>query len=336
MTHAEESQPADSADSTAEPGESGPLVLDAAATSAALADAAALTAALRRALIAVARGKASVPARIAAHAPNGLLGAMPGYVPGLGLAAKLITVFDDPRHPGRSTHRGLVAAFDEHDGRLLAVLDAKPLTAIRTAATSILAFRVLARPDARRVAVIGTGALATAHLHRLARDRTLALTVAGRDPQRARALSRRFGASSSASIEDAVRAADAVFCCTGASEPVIRRDWLAPRTHVSSVGGSQGPELDAATVAEAELFAEWQGAYASPPPAGAHELQGVDPARVTLLGTVLADEHRTHEGRRPRHSRGLTVFKSTGHAALDVAAAHVAVTHLPPSRRAST
>jgi ornithine cyclodeaminase/alanine dehydrogenase-like protein (mu-crystallin family) len=86
------------------------------------------------------------------------------------------------------------------------------------------------------------------------------------------------------------------------------------------VGGSHGPELDADTVRDATLFAEWPGAATTPPPSGAHELQGLPPGRrVTLLGPVLAG---THPGRRD--DAELTLFKSTGHAALDVAAAHVA------------
>ncbi|MEZ0064648.1 alanine dehydrogenase [Streptacidiphilus sp. MAP12-20] len=280
---------------------------------------ASLTAALTHALVAIARGEASSPPRIAARAPHGLLGAMPGYVPGLGLAAKLITVFGDPDQPGRSTHRGLVAYFDEHDGRLLALLDAEPLTAARTAATATLAFRALARPDASRIAIVGTGAQATAQLALLTDDEAASATVAGRDPARVRALADRFGVAPAASIEEAVRGADIVLCCTGAREPVVRREWLAPGTHISSVGGSDGPELDAATIRDAALFAEWPGAAGSPPPAGAHELQALAADRVTLIGAVLDG---AHPGRRA--AAELTVFKSTGHAALDVAAASVA------------
>ena len=296
------------------------IMLDHAATAAALADTAALTAALRTALVAIADGSASVPPRIAARGPHGLLGAMPGYVPGLGLAAKLITVFPDPHRPGRSAHRGLVTAFDERSGGLIAVLDAEPLTAVRTAATSVLAFRTLARPEARHVTVIGTGTQATAHLELLVTDPELAITVAGRDRVRVAELADRFSVRAATSVEGAVRGADAVLCCTGARSPVVWREWLAPGTHVGSVGGSDGPEIDAATVGAAHLFAEWAGAAGAPPPAGAHELQVDDGARITLLGDVLA-------GRRPgrRDPEELTLFKSTGHAALDVAAAAVAV-----------
>jgi ornithine cyclodeaminase/alanine dehydrogenase-like protein (mu-crystallin family) len=145
------------------------------------------------------------------------------------------------------------------------------------------------------------------------------VVVAGRRPAQVAALAQRFGVGAAASVEEAVRGADAVLCCTGADSPVIRREWLAPGTHVGSVGGSEGPELDAATIRDASLFAEWPGAAAAAPPAGAHELQGVPAERVTLLGSVLAGDH---PGRRD--AAELTVFKSTGHAALDVAAAAVA------------
>lgn len=140
----------------------------------------------------------------------------------------------------------------------------------------------------------------------------------GRDPDRTRALAERHGVAASASIEAAVREADAVLCCTAAIEPVLARAWLRPGAHVSSVGGSGGLEVDAATVRDATLFTEWEGAVTSPPPAGAHELQGLAPSRATLLGAVLAG---THPGRHDPHE--LTLFKSTGHAALDVAAARV-------------
>jgi len=314
------------------------LVLDRAQTGAAL-EPGRVGAAAARALTAIARGEVSSPPRIAARTPNGLLGAMPGHVPGLGLAAKLITVFADPDRPGRSTHQGVVALFDEDDGRLLALMDAEPLTAVRTAVTATLALRALARPGSSRVAVIGTGTQAAAQLaqlNRIARfgqlgrpDRPveagapahgpLAVGVAGRDPASVRRLADRYGVTPAVSIEAAVRAADVVLCCTGAREPVVRREWLSPGTHVSSVGGSEGAELDAATIRDALLFAEWPGAATAPPPAGAHELQGLPADGVTLLGAVLA-------GDRPGRSEAgqLTVFKSTGHAALDVAAASVA------------
>jgi ornithine cyclodeaminase/alanine dehydrogenase-like protein (mu-crystallin family) len=178
------------------------LILDRAGTEAAL-EPGRLIRSVERALIAIARDAVSSPPRIAARSPHGLLGAMPGHVPGLGLAAKLITVFADPARPGRSAHRGLVAHFDERTGRLLALLDAEPLTAARTAAVSVLALRALARPDARRIAVLGTGAQADAHLALLNTQAGdgLSVTGAGRDERRVRALAERHGAAAADMVE---------------------------------------------------------------------------------------------------------------------------------------
>ncbi|MGX9890476.1 ornithine cyclodeaminase family protein [Streptomyces sp. NPDC002276] len=302
---------------------SGLLVLDRRQTAAALRPDVVLDA-VGRALVSIARDEVSVPPRIAALTPTGLLGAMPGYVPGLGLAAKLVTVTADPRHPGRGFHRGLVALFDEHDGRALALVDGESLTEVRTAAVATRSALALAvRPGLGRVAVVGTGAQARAQLALLATVLPEAeVTVAGRDLVRAGAAAALYpGARVAAGVEEAVREAEVVFCCTGATTPVVRREWLAPGVHVSSVGGSQGPELDSGTVRDAALFAEWTGAATAPPPAGAHELQDLGPGQpVTLLGSVLDGGHPGRGGA----TDALTVFKSTGHAALDVAAVRVA------------
>jgi ornithine cyclodeaminase/alanine dehydrogenase-like protein (mu-crystallin family) len=116
------------------------------------------------------------------------------------------------------------------------------------------------------------------------------------------------------SFEEAVRGADVVCCCTDAGEPVIRFGWLSPGAHVSSVG--TGFELDPETVARGSVFVEWRGAVENPPPAGARELQGLDPAPITEVGEVLSG---AHPGRRSDDE--ITVYKSTGHAVEDAAAA---------------
>ena len=279
----------------------------------------ALLAAVRTALVSTARGEASTPPRIAAFGPAGLLGAMPGYVPGLGMAGKLVTVFAVPGAPGRSSHRGVVALFDEHDGHLLALIDAEAVTAARTAASATVAFRGLVPGPVARIAVIGAGAQARAQLELLAHLGTDAeVVVASRDPDSAAAAARDAAVTAAATPEEAVAGAEVVFCCTDAAEPVVRLGWLAPGAHVSSVGGSRGPELDAATIAAAAVFVEWLGAVERPPPAGAHELQGLPRDRVRMVGDVLG-------GVTTRTRGELTVFKSTGFAGLDVAAASVAL-----------
>ena len=294
------------------------LVLDGAETAAAL-DPAEVLPAVRDALIAISDESVSAPPRIFARTPAGILGCMPAFVPGVGLAAKLVSVFAAPGadgHRGRSTHFGLVALFDETDGRPLVIMEGGRITAVRTAAAATLSMQALA-PHPARIAIIGTGVQARAQLELLTALATPAEVVVGaRDLDAARRLAATAPGAQVAPIRDAVRDADVVFCCTGAAEPEIEHGWLAPGAHVSSVGGSQGHEVDAATVAAAEVYVEWRGAADQPPPAGAHELQGLDVDRVRLLGTVLA-------AGAPPDRDGLTLFKSTGHAAFDVAAAAV-------------
>ncbi|GAA3237998.1 hypothetical protein [Actinocorallia longicatena] len=297
------------------------LVLDAAATAAGL-DPAAVAEAVGKALVEIARDTVSVPPRVAAFAPAGLVGAMPGHVPGVGLAAKLVSVFGDPERPGRSTHRGIVALFDEDDGRVLALMDGGAITAVRTAAVATVALRALAGTP-ERIAIVGTGVQAAAQADLLAALLPgVPVVVGGRARGRAEAVAARCPGAVAAGVEEAVRGAGAVLCCTGATEPVVRPEWLAGGVHLGSVGGSHGPEIDPAVVGAGTLFVEWRGAVTEPPPAGAHELQGLDPARATLLGSVL-------DGRRPGRTSAAetTVFKSTGHAALDVAAAAVVHAH---------
>ncbi|HTX01071.1 MAG TPA: NAD(P)-binding domain-containing protein, partial [Acidimicrobiales bacterium] len=255
--------------------------------------------AISAALVAISRSTVSAPARVAARAPLGLLGAMPGYLPGFGLAAKLISVFEQPASPGRSVHRGVVALFDEDDGRLLCLIDAEELTALRTAAAATVAMRALARPEIGRIAVLGNGKQAAAQLELLAATYSRAadsrpeLVIGARDAARAEALAARFPGGSVTTVEKAVREAEVVLCCTGASEPVVRLDWLSAGTHISSVGS--GEEVDPDTVLGARLFVEWRGALTEAPPAGACELQEIPPASAHLVGEVLDG---IHPGRR--------------------------------------
>ncbi len=274
--------------------------------------------AVRTALVATSRQETSAPPRIAAFSPGGLLGAMPGYVPGLGLGGKLTSVFSVAGTEGRSRHGGIVALFDESDGTLQAIMSAEAVTAARTAACATAAFGALSPPDVQRIAVVGAGVQGNAQLELLAHlGLSAQVVVATRDPRSAAATAEHHQVRAAPSIRAAVSGADLVLCCTDADSPVIDREWLRPGAHVSSVGGSRGPELDDATVMSGALFIEWPGAVSCPPPAGAHELQRVPAGRAHLIGAVLSGEEERPPGE-------LTVFKSTGYAALDVAAAATA------------
>jgi alanine dehydrogenase len=277
--------------------------------------------ALAKALVSHSNGSASVPPRSAVRVPDlGLLGTMPGYVPGTALEVKLVSVFPGNHERGLPTHQALIALFDERNGAPLALMDGTYITAMRTGGTAAVAARTLAREDARVLAILGAGVQGGSHLKTFPRVRDFKeIRIASRDHAKAGSLaSSHPGAYAVKSFEDAVRGADVVACCTDAREPILKREWLSPGVHVSAVGGTFGPELDAETVAGAEVFVEWRGAATNAPPAGAYELQGLDPATLTEVGEVLS-------GMRPgRTSRDqITLYKSTGHAVEDAATARL-------------
>jgi alanine dehydrogenase len=272
------------------------------------------------ALAAYSSGKASAPPRIAVRVERGLLGVMPGFIPGVALESKLVSVFPTNDEHGLPSHQGLIAVFDEEDGTPLAVMDATYITAIRTGGTAAAAARILAREDSAVLAILGAGAQGWSHLQTFPRVRDFdEIRIASRNIERASDLAAHHPrARAVASFEEAVRGADVVACCTDAREPIVHREWISAGTHVSAVGGTFGPELDPETVRAARVFVEWRGAVTNAPPAGAHELQGLDPASVTELGEVIAGDK---PGRTSRDE--ITLYKSTGIAVEDAATARL-------------
>ena len=277
-----------------------------------------LLAALADALVSHSAGESSVPPRVAASAEAGILGAMPVHLPGVALGAKLVSVFPGNHQRGRPSHQALIALFGQADGTPLAVMDGTLITAARTGAAAAVAAGALARPDAAVLAILGAGVQGRSHLEAFPLVREFGeIRVASRTPGHADALAEGHPVARAAgSFEAAVAGADVVCCCTDARQPILEAGWLAPGAHVSSVGGTFGPELDPATVRAGRVFVEWRGAAANPPPAGAHDLQGLDPDTLTEVGEVLAG---TRPGRTSPDE--LTVYKSTGHAVEDAAAA---------------
>jgi ornithine cyclodeaminase/alanine dehydrogenase-like protein (mu-crystallin family) len=266
-------------------------------------------------------GKGSMPPRIAAlvNEREGLLGAMPSYLPSAGLACKLVTLF--PHNRDRETHQAVICVFDSDNGTPLALMDGTYITATRTAAGSALATRLLARADARVLALIGTGVQARSHARALRRVRQFdEIRIAGRDVAKTERLAAELGtpAHAASSYEEAIRGADVVAATTHATEPVVRREWLALGTHVNSVGlNPSGREVDAETVADSVLVVESRASALAAPPAGAPELVDVDPAHVHAeLGELVGG---TKPGRTSPEQ--ITLYKSVGVAVQDAAAA---------------
>lgn len=263
-------------------------------------------------------GDASMPPRIAAFAQHdGLLGVMPAYLPSAGLACKLVTLF--PRNRDRHTHQALICVFDEENGTPVALMDGTYITATRTAAGSALATRLLAREDARVLAILGSGVQARTHAEALGRVREFSeIRVASRDRAHAEQLAGEIGGQAVGSWEEALRGADVVAATTHAAEPIVLREWLSPGVHVNSVGANPSGrgEVDAATIADALVAVESRGSTLAPPPAGAPEFLRGDHGDVVELGELVS-------GARPGRSsqEQITLYKSVGVAVQDAAAA---------------
>ena len=274
--------------------------------------------ALARAHERLSAGAVSMPTRVAALVPEreALLGVMPAYVPGEALACKLVTLF--PQNRDRHTHQALIVVVDHENGSPLALMDGTYITATRTAAGSALATRLLAREDARVLAVLGTGVQARSHARALARVRDFdEIRVAGRTPEKVHELADELGGIACESWHDALAGADVVAATTHTSAPVVRLEWLAPGVHVNSVGlNPSGRELDEALVREGTLVVESRDSAFAPVPAGAPELAGVDPGRAIELGELVAGRAK---GRSAPDE--ITVYKSVGVAVQDAAAA---------------
>jgi len=277
---------------------------------------------LTQAFIAFSAGRTSVPPRMAASAPDGFLGAMPGFVPGVGFGLKAVTVFAGNHGTDIASHQGLIALFDPSNGSPVAVMDASLITEVRTALSAAIGVDLGARREATSLAVIGAGALGHEHMRVLHGIRPWTdIRVASRTHANAVALAAQHpGSRAVATFEEAARGADVVCLCTDAAESVIEHEWLATGAHVSSVG--RGAEIPAATVsaamADGVVIVEWRGAAVNAPPAGARELQGHDPAAMVEMGEILSGQA---VGRSSDSS--ISVYKSTGHAIEDLAAARL-------------
>ncbi len=284
------------------------------------------------ALESLARGQVHLPLRMIVRPPDakGLMALMPAYRSGERSAYALKAICAFPQNPtvGKDTHQGAVLVFSPEAGELLAVINASAITAIRTAAVSALATRLLARGDARELAIIGAGVQGRAHLAAIAEVRPLRrVRVADAVTERARMLAAQtaagcaFPVEASDSVESAVRNADIIVTVTNSSEPVLQRSWISDGAHVNAVGASvpQAREIDTATMAASKLYVDRRqstlnesGDYlvaAKEGAIGPDHIQGE--IGELLTGAAVG---RTSD-------RDITLFKALGLAVEDLAAA---------------
>jgi ornithine cyclodeaminase/alanine dehydrogenase-like protein (mu-crystallin family) len=280
---------------------------------------------MEEALASLARGEVTNPLRnvVRASGASGFLGLMPAYRGGKTplYALKEVCVFPGNPARGLDTHLGAVLLHSGETGQLMGVMNASAITAIRTAAVSAVATRLLAREDARSLAIIGAGVQGRTHLEAIPLVRKIDdIRIVSRTRGKAEALAGK-GVRVVESVEEAVRGADIIVTATSSREPVIKREWIADGVHINAVGSSiaAARELDGSTVAAASLFVDRRestvnesGDYLSALREGAI---GDDHIRGEI-GDILI-------GKTPgrRSAKEITLFKSLGLAVEDLASA---------------
>jgi len=284
------------------------------------------------ALASLARGEVYQPLRTIVRPPDarGLLALMPAYRGGESGAFGLKAICVFPGNPaiGKDAHQGMVILFSQETGEPLALMNASQVTAIRTAAVSAVATRLLARPDAVELGIIGAGVQARTHLIALACVRSIKRArVACRNQEHALQLVREmqdkvsFPIAVVSSNEAAVRDANIVVTATSAHEPVIRREWIGDGAHINAIGthSPQSREIDTETMAAARLFVDRResalneaGDYLLAAQEGAVTAESI----VAEVGEVLI---KSKQGRRSPAE--ITLFKSLGLAIEDVVSA---------------
>jgi ornithine cyclodeaminase/alanine dehydrogenase-like protein (mu-crystallin family) len=273
-------------------------------------------------LIDAARGLAgqTVRTELAPKTMPGLLGIMPSYrsmEPKL-FGAKLVCVMLGNPKRGFPAHQGIAALFDGTNGHVIGMADASAVTEMRTAALTAVATRALAGKSRQTHLVIGGGHQTLPHLIALHRiENAASITVWSRnrdsavDVQRA-ANERGITVQLASDLEIAVRAADCVTMVTGATQPIIRADWLKPGSHVNAIGSStpRVREFGEDLIAAARVFVDDRNSVLSL----AGEFVGLEDAKVVDLGKVLADDM---PGRQ--NADEITLFKSVGIGIEDLA-----------------
>ena len=239
---------------------------------------------------------------------QGFLGLMPAYAGALG--AKLVAFY--PHNQGIPSHHAMILLFRPETGEPLATMDGRLITEMRTAAGSAVATRLLARPEASVLAILGSGVQARSHLEAMRLVRSFR-DVRVWSPRNAVTFAKEFGIRTTASAEDAVRGADVVVVATTSQTPVLSGAWLAPGTHINAVGAPRPTwrELDDDAVRKAKLYVE------------SREAATKESGDVIASGKIFAEIGEVVMGKRPgRQSPDeVTLYKSVGVAVQDVVSA---------------
>jgi ornithine cyclodeaminase/alanine dehydrogenase-like protein (mu-crystallin family) len=287
---------------------------------------------MAEALETLARGQAILPLRPVMWLPEkvGALGMMPAYMGNLQIMGlKIVSVFPGNHGTEYDSHMGAVMIFETRHGQPLAIMDATEITAIRTAAVSGLATRLLAREDAGDLAILGSGTQARTHLEAMLLCRKIRrVRVWSRNPENGRQFAERELRHRGMHVEimptvlAAAQGADIICTTTSSSDPILLGKYLSAGTHINAVGSSVpfARELDTEAVLKARLFVDRRestvneaGDFLIPKKEGAigdNHIQGE-------IGEILSGRVK---GRKSQQE--ITLFKSLGLAVEDLASAN--------------
>lgn len=223
-----------------------------------------LIAMAERSFIAVSDGTARQPERTLLRVANGGFGLMPGEVTDPAVfGIKLVSLFPDAAAQGLSSHQGLVILFDGRTGEPRLIVDGARLTALRTAAASVVSVRALARMPVGTLGLIGCGEQAAAHL-RLFRDvlppQRVVVWARRRAAAEAFAQQHGGGIAIAGTVEEVCSQADVICTLTKAKEPILEGRWLRPGQHIVAAGSSTPDkrEIDERAVARSSVFVDWR------------------------------------------------------------------------------
>jgi len=266
---------------------------------------------MKQALIDFSAGKVTQPVRsiITVDPPGGFMGIMPAHAEGLGL--KIVTFYPPNTQRGLPTHMATIFLADPETGTPLAVMDGRLITEMRTAAVSAVATDLLASPDAKILAILGSGVQARSHAEalRLVRDFE---EIRLWSPTKAHAerCAKEIGARLMPA-EDAVRGADVVVTATSSTTSILRGSWLKPGCHVNAIGACRPDwrELDDDAMRNILFVDSREGA-------------AKESGDVILSGAqIYAELGEALAGKVPARANETTIFKSLGMAVEDIAAA---------------
>jgi ornithine cyclodeaminase/alanine dehydrogenase-like protein (mu-crystallin family) len=269
--------------------------------------------AMKKALIEFSAGKVTQPVRsvINIDPPGGFLGFMPAHTAD-GLGLKAVTFYPSNAERGIPTHMATIFLVDPETGTPLAIMDGRLITEMRTAAVSAAATKLLASPDAKILAILGSGVQARSHVEALRCVRKFQeIRVWSPTPERAQRFAAETGATAM-SAEEAVRDADVIVTATNSTTPVLKGAWLKHGCHVNAIGACRPDwrELDDAAMKKGVVFVDSRE--------GAMKESG---DVILSRADVYAELGEALAGKLPARANETTIFKSLGMAVEDIAAA---------------